>query len=463
MSEHLHGPAGNVARRSGAAARLRRDGDQRGYPEWDGEDTRDLALAAAHALLHADDADDVRRVVVTVVGDLGGAIVPARFEPADTLEVDVALGLSEPALVVVDPASVAAMQLREVLPAVVDGARAVLARMAAAAPPTSGTVPPPPAALPAYLDRLADGDADGARRLVTALLREGVAPAALAEQVLAPAQREVGERWYREVWTVADEHAATAVTEHALAAVPRSEQGPRVVVALPEGEWHALAGRLAATASGVRARALGPGLPADQLLLHLDAERPDALALSCTLATNLLAAADSIAAAHLVGVPVIAGGRAFGSDPRRALHLGADAWAASATQIGELAPGLAVTGRKGHVPAEARLADAVPRDVLVLALERQAAASPWVARMSDRQRQKSLEDLRWITRHAAAALACDDESVLHDLLQWLDGLLTRRGVPAQVLPDGTAYLADVLEADTPQVAALVRAGGDRLR
>ena len=463
MNEDLHGPASHAARRH-RDARFRTGADRRGYPEWDGADTRDLALAAAQALLHATDPDDVRLVVATVVGDLGGAIVPARFEPEDALELDVALGLAEPSLVVADPASIAAMQLREVLPAVVDGARAVLVRMAGAVPKQAGEAPAPPAALSVYLDRLSAADADGARAFVTSLAGDGVAPASLADQVLAPAQREVGERWYRDQWTVADEHAATAITEGCLAVLPTGAEGPRVVVALPEGEWHALAGRLAATAAtGTRARALGPGLPAAQLLRYLESEQPAALALSCTMATNLLSAAASIAAAHAAGVPVVAGGRAFGAGPGRALRLGADGWAVSTSQLADLVPTLTVGAQEAEIPAEAVLADAVPREVLVLALERHAAATPWVAGLGERDRRQSVEDLRWITRHAAAALACDDPTVLDDLMGWLDALLTARGVPSEVLPDGAAYLADALEAETPAVADLVRTCAARLR
>ena len=109
-----------------------------------------------------------------------------------------------------------------------------------------------------------------------------------------------------------------------------------------------------------------------------------------------------------------------------------------------------------------RLADAVADKVLLLALDRHAAVTPWVRDLSDWQRRHSLADLRWLARHAAAALACDDPTVLGDLLAWLVPLLGGRGLPARVLPDGMRYLAESLEAETPAVAALLVAGADSL-
>lgn len=454
------GPASSAGRR--APGRVSTRSGPRPYPDV-GDDARDVALAAVRALHRAPDPDAVRLVLATVVADLGGALVPARLEPLDALEPDVALGLGEPVLVVVDPLSVAELQLRQVLPGLLEDARAALTRLRqqeAEEPVGSGGVPP--SALDRLLERVSGGDIEGARRLVLALVRHGVAPSALVEQLLAPAQVEVGERWYRGTWTIADEHAATAVTESCTAALPTSRNGPRVVVACPEGEWHTLPARLLSAGASVQARVLGPGLPAGHLERYLASEQPDALALSCTMSTNLLRAVESIAAAHRAGVPVVAGGRAFGRDPRRALHLGADAWAATPSALAAVSAGLTSGERLVDVPHEAMLADAVPDELLQLVLERHAAVSPEVARMRPEQRRHTLDDLRWVARHAAAALLCDDPSVLDDLVDWLDGLLTPRRVPRRVLADGLAYLADGLELETPQVAGLVRASAGRL-
>ncbi|WP_164860598.1 GGDEF domain-containing protein [Rhodococcus sp. X156] len=69
-------------------------------------------------------------IVSTLVHDLGGALVVARYaDPATTVPLDVALGLAEPLLPCADPVSVAAMRLRAVLPEFLEAARLVLSRM----------------------------------------------------------------------------------------------------------------------------------------------------------------------------------------------------------------------------------------------------------------------------------------------------------------------------------------------
>ena len=460
MTDITPGPASHVARRHPGRISSR---GPRPYPALDADaEARDVALAALRALVHARDASTLRQVLATVVGDLGGAVVPARFEPEDALPLDLSLGLGEPTLAVVDPLSVAALELRQVLPVLLDDARSVLARLPAddaAARRTGGKLLP--SDLHHYLALLSVGDGPGARGFTGDLLRRGIDPAAVVEQVLAPAQREVGERWYRGEWSVADEHAATGVSEGALGVLPPQADGRTVLFVAPEGEWHALPARMAAAAAtGVAARVLGPGLPAEHLQRYLELQAPALVALSCTMSTNLLAAARSIAAAHAAGVPVVAGGRAVGAGPARALRRGADAWAASAGDLADLHP--TVRGAVEAVPHEAVEADAVPDELLVLALERQAGAATWVRAMNDRQRRHSVDDLRWLARHAAAALACDDPTVLDDLLAWLDPLLRDRGVPATVLPDGARFLADALEPRTAAVADLLRGAADRL-
>jgi hypothetical protein len=429
MSTFHPSPASRLGRRAPDRASTRPHA--RPYPAV-GSDAKDVALQATRALLLADDPHTVREIVATAVGDLGGALVPARFEPVDALGVDVSLGLGEPVVVVVEPLSLAAIGLQQVVPRLVEDARSALLRRrapdgaAAAGAEQSATTG---AALHVYLRALDRADGATAQALVTALLQDGNAPGSVVDDVLAPAQREVGERWYRREWTSADEHAATAITDRCLASLPCGTAGPAIVVAAPEGEWHALP-----TADGRPARARhdgerpsAPDCPARDLQRHLETTRPAALALSCTLSTNLLAAASSIAAAHAAGVPVVAGGRAFGRDGLRARALGADAWSSTARGLAALVPTLTLSGAAVDVPHEAVVADATPDDLLDVALERQAAGSSWVGQLNALQQRQARDDLRWLARHAAAAHACGDPSVLADLLTWLGPLPPRTG------------------------------------
>jgi hypothetical protein len=121
------------------------------------------------------------------------------------------------------------------------------------------------------------GDRRPAIRIALNLYDNGVSHGDVVTDLLAAAQREVGERWYRNELTVADEHVATGVSAAALDALAAE-------VAMP-------------AANGL------------------------------------------VNAAHREGIPVIAGGRAFGSDPERASRLGADAWALRAAEAASIVDG----------------------------------------------------------------------------------------------------------------------------
>jgi diguanylate cyclase (GGDEF)-like protein len=69
-------------------------------------------------------------VLATFIHDLGGGLVPARLaDPANTLPMDVSLGLSEPLLPYADPVSVAAMRLARDLPEMMEDACLVFRRL----------------------------------------------------------------------------------------------------------------------------------------------------------------------------------------------------------------------------------------------------------------------------------------------------------------------------------------------
>ena len=74
----------------------------------------------------------------------------------------------------------------------------------------------PPEVTEGFVELLEQADQPAAVRLVTGLAEQGVAPEELVLEVLVPAQREVGRRWERGDWSVAQEHAATGVTDTAL-------------------------------------------------------------------------------------------------------------------------------------------------------------------------------------------------------------------------------------------------------
>lgn len=318
----------------------------------------------------------------------------------------------------------------------------------------------------AYFEALAAADAPAALGVLVAARTRGEPMDALIRDVIRRAQEKAGQMWFTGEWDVADEHVATGISEQVLTllAPPSapSAGATRVVLACAEGEWHTFPARMTADLARTGALdvvMLGGSIPADHLRRHLHARRPRALALSCTMVTNLIGAVRSIAAAHAEGIPVIAGGAAWGHGQHRARRLGADLRVDEASDLPAAVvamQGLVPSEDAARVPIEALLLDAVPLELLQAALQRQCATSAWMRDMSPFQRDRSLEDLRWIARHAAAAVACDDPTIVRDVLTWLLELLTPRGVPVEIVLDSVRYLADSVEPEAPVAASVLR-------
>ena len=325
--------------------------------------------------------------------------------------------------------------------------------------------------LDGYFDTLTRVDPHAAGRYVVDLLDEGTPLQVITAEVLVPAQVRVGRLWQNGTWGVADEHAATAVTEFALdallnAAGPRASSpvkpdAPHVLVSCAESEWHTLPARmagLAAMAAGARVTFLGPSMPAEHLGRRLRAGDVDVLALSCTIPTNLLGAARCVAAAHDAGVPVIVGGRAFGENPQRALAIGADVFATADDLLGSTVPELA--GRDTDIPAEALLLDTTGSAAIEIAYERMVSLFPRLAAMTAFQQARTREDMQWMARFAGAAVLTGDPTVLDDFLAWLGSLLDGK-VPITVIAASASLVADALEPDAPAGAQMLRDAAER--
>jgi methanogenic corrinoid protein MtbC1 len=293
------------------------------------------------------------------------------------------------------------------------------------------------------LERIVARDRDAVVHDVIDVARGEGLDAAIA--LLAGVQREVGRRWQDQDWSVADEHAATALADLALAAAAlafplgQPTRGP-VVVTCAEEEWHILPARMFAEqlrAYGWDVVFLGASTPADHLARYLARQPVVAVGVSCTVPVHLPGARRSIAAAHGVGMPVMAGGAGFGTTPARALAVGADAWAATTEEAHRAAsawsdgPPPLASPRNDH----AQLALAADRQQVVddamadlgTDFPEMVAYSPW-------QLKKAREDLHYIVRFVEAALLTDDDMVVVDFVSWLVPLLAARGVaPAVVL------------------------------
>jgi methanogenic corrinoid protein MtbC1 len=321
-----------------------------------------------------------------------------------------------------------------------------------------------------YLRLVGDGDEYGAVEIVTTLLDHGVLPARVMLDLIARTQSRVGELWAANEWSVAREHAATAISERALAAVSartavRPTRG-RITVACVDGEWHALPVRILGEMlrlDGWRVDFLGANVPGPHLVTHLHQTGPDAVALSCMLATRLPRAHAAIIACRSVGVPVIAGGRGFGPDARWAQRLGADAWAA---------------GAEGAVQRLAR--DWPPQiddpyqtaflgddeytylvrhrgDLVSTAMTRLTAAYPPTSGYSRRQYNSTVEDLGHVVDFLAATLYVGDQQMFTDFVEWTAAVLAARQVPPVALQIGLTLMRDQLR-DYPSATTVLGAG-----
>jgi DNA-binding transcriptional MerR regulator len=139
------------------------------------------------------------------------------------------------------------------------------------APPRTATPPLDPARARAELgDALEAFDEPASQAILDALLAVATLDALLTEVVL-PYLHDVGDRWQRGELSVAQEHFATNVLRGRLLGLARGwgrGDGPRALLACPEGERHDLgliAFGLALREHGWRIDYLGPDTPVESI------------------------------------------------------------------------------------------------------------------------------------------------------------------------------------------------------
>lgn len=310
-------------------------------------------------------------------------------------------------------------------------------------------------------------------------LDAGVDPQTVLLDVIAFTQRRVGQEWAADRLTVAQEHAATAISERAVAALashPSCRRRPdrgRVAVACVDGEWHALPARLLAEVlrlEGWQVDYLGAQVPSAHLVNHLHRTGPDAVALSSSLPTRLPTAHTAVTACQAAGVPVLAGGAAFGADGRYAKLLGADGWAPDARAAVELlATPLPGPGPARHgVDALPHLADheytmvtSARAQLVADALADLTERFPAMRDYTDLQRRHTTDDLAHIVDHLSCALYVDDVRLFTDFLEWTASVLVARGVPGHSLSLALERLDGRLH-DFPRAHGFVRTALERL-
>jgi methanogenic corrinoid protein MtbC1 len=321
-----------------------------------------------------------------------------------------------------------------------------------------------------FLRLVGDGDEYAAVELVLGLLDARVPPQRILLDLIGPTQERVGRLWAANEWSIAREHAATAVSERVVSAVaahtPVRPTRGRVTIACVDGEWHALPVRLLAEMlrlDGWRTDFLGANVPGPHLVTHLHQTGPDAVALSCMLPTRLPRAHAAVTACRSAGVPVIAGGRGFGPGGRYAQHLGADAWAATAADaVDRLATDWPPPPRDPQVSAflgdeEYTYVVRHRPDLLGTVLSRLVAQHPAVRDYDQRQLDATAEDMGHIVDFLAAALYVSETAIFTDFVDWTREVLRARGVPPGALRAGVALVRDQVR-DFPRALAVLDAG-----
>ncbi len=310
---------------------------------------------------------------------------------------------------------------------------------------------PPSAALVSraadeFFDALRRADAEHAVDLAVGLVERGAPAERALLDLVAPAQERVGRLWQRGKWSVAQEHAATCINEHVVAAVGAATRGlgdrGHVVLGCLDGEWHALPARIVSEVlrlHGWRVTFLGASVPSVHLIAYLHEHGPDVVAVSCALPIHLPTAHQTIAAARRTGTPVLAGGPGFGAEGRWAHRLGVDAWAGSATEAVEL------LGRQPWPPP--RPAPPAPGAVEYAALRERrgelvAAGVPHLlAGYSGEDPAAEAEDeATHVVDFLAAAVYLGECDLFGEFLAWSVAVLRARDTPVAGL---AAMLADL--------------------
>ncbi|MBW3628149.1 MAG: cobalamin-dependent protein [Gemmatimonadetes bacterium] len=200
----------------------------------------------------------------------------------------------------------------------------------------------------AYLDAVLAGSRQRARAVVDDAKAQGVDIRALYLHIFQPTLREVGRLWQENRITVADEHLATAITQALMAQVfsetfARTEGHARTMIAAClDSERHEIGLRMVCDLlemEGWETTFLGATVPSVSLAQMVQTRRPDALALSVSLATHvprLTRAISALRDALGEATPVIVvGGRPFLHEPALAETVGADVVARDPTDAVE--------------------------------------------------------------------------------------------------------------------------------
>lgn len=194
-----------------------------------------------------------------------------------------------------------------------------------------------------YFERLLAGDRPGASALILGAVKDGVGIHDIYLHVFQRTQYEIGRRWQMNEMTVAEEHFCTAVTQLIMSqlypqifATPRI--GRRLVAASIGGDLHEIGVRMVADffeMAGWDTYYLGANTPLASIVDSVTDRRADVLALSATMTFHVPAVVEVIREVrheHGDRTRILVGGYPFRVEPKLWQRVGADGFAADASQ-----------------------------------------------------------------------------------------------------------------------------------
>lgn len=200
-------------------------------------------------------------------------------------------------------------------------------------------------------ESLVEGHAEEAASILVSLHLEGAGVALLADEILCPAMRRVGDIWHQGELSVAQEHVATRAALEALQALraslhAREAHGRRAVCCATEDDFHELPVQVAALtleAQGWEVVNLGTSTPFYALAEAIERFAPRLVCVASTVLEGLDRAAreygEARKAAARFGAGVALGGAGFaGEDVRR--RFPAELYAEGFRQLEEFAVSL---------------------------------------------------------------------------------------------------------------------------
>ncbi|MEW5808258.1 MAG: cobalamin-dependent protein [Actinomycetota bacterium] len=311
--------------------------------------------------------------------------------------------------------------------------------------------------MPVYMQAVASRDAGAVQSLIRRLLADGLDPVTTLTDVIAAVQRDNGDRWQRGEWTIAEEHAATAMAVAATNEVGRHVRGVaptrgRVLVACAEREWHALPAMIidcTLRSDGWDSILMGAATSPVRLNQYLQDYGPEAVAVSCSVLGSLPATRRFIEASTSAGVPIVVGGPAFGADDVRAKALGATAWAADAH--GAL---VAVASLPAVVPPASPLPPQAVAEQADLEHDHRTVVAALAASWSvtaDRQlgaadTAMAIDALNQLLHAISAVLLTGDSRPIPETVAWIADVVTTRGLDGTVVDELAVTTSAALRA-----------------